>query len=63
MPSLAPANKTEALEMAFENSPVGMCVTENRVVTICNLPIMLGGVFNMGGSAVVNCVSILEAVR
>jgi hypothetical protein len=27
------------------------------------LPIMLGGVFNMGGSAVVNCVSILEAVK
>jgi PAS domain S-box-containing protein len=36
MPSLSPTSKTEALEMAFEHSPVGMCVTENRVVTICN---------------------------
>lgn len=37
MPSaLSPASKAEALEMAFELSPVGMCVTEDRVVTICN---------------------------
>ena len=37
MPSkLSPASKAEALKMAFELSPVGMCVTENRVVTICN---------------------------
>lgn len=36
MPSLAPANKAEAFEVAFEFSPVGMCITEIRAVTICN---------------------------
>lgn len=36
MPSLAPTNKAEAFEIAFEFSPVGMCVTEHRVVTMCN---------------------------
>jgi PAS domain S-box-containing protein len=36
MPSLLPTNKADALEVAFEFSPVGMCVTENRVVTMCN---------------------------
>jgi PAS domain S-box-containing protein len=37
MPStLSPSTKSDALQMAFELSPVGMCVTENRVVTICN---------------------------
>jgi PAS domain S-box-containing protein len=36
MPALAPASKTDILELAFESSPVGMCVTENRVVTLCN---------------------------
>lgn len=36
MPSLAPTNAAEAFEIAFEFSPVGMCITEHRVVTICN---------------------------
>jgi PAS domain S-box-containing protein len=26
----------EALHLAFELSPVGMCVSENRIVTLCN---------------------------
>jgi PAS domain S-box-containing protein len=36
MSSVSPSNKADALAMAFELSPVGMCVTEERVVTLCN---------------------------
>jgi PAS domain S-box-containing protein len=36
MSQLSPADTTEALRMAFELSPVGMCVTEERAVTLCN---------------------------
>lgn len=36
MSSLPPASKAEALQMAFELSPVGLCVTEDRMVTLCN---------------------------
>jgi PAS domain S-box-containing protein len=28
--------RSDALRLAFELSPVGMCVTEERVVTVCN---------------------------
>lgn len=46
MPSLAPTNKAEAFEIAFEFSPVGMCITEERVVTICNAA--FGAMFGYG---------------
>ncbi len=36
MSSLSPAGKSDALQLAFELSPVGMCVTEERFVTLCN---------------------------
>jgi PAS domain S-box-containing protein len=36
MPSLAPTTKAEAFELAFEFSPVGMCITQDRVLRICN---------------------------
>lgn len=36
MSSFSPATTLEALQMAFELSPVGMCVTEERALTICN---------------------------
>ena len=36
MSASSPASKIDALELAFEFSPVGMCVTEDRMVTLCN---------------------------
>lgn len=36
MSALSPVSKAEALQIAFQLAPVGMCVTENRVITICN---------------------------
>lgn len=35
-PSPSPSSTLEALQLAFDLSPVGMCVTEDRVVTLCN---------------------------
>jgi PAS domain S-box-containing protein len=34
--SAAPTDSLQALQLAFELSPVGMCVSENRMVTLCN---------------------------
>lgn len=36
MVSPAPSGRTEVFKLAFEFSPVGMCVTEHRVLTVCN---------------------------
>ena len=36
MPSPLAPSTVEALQLAFDLSPVGMCVTEDRVVTLCN---------------------------
>lgn len=36
MPAQIAASTVEALRLAFDLSPVGMCVTEDRVVTLCN---------------------------
>jgi PAS domain S-box-containing protein len=36
MPELPTAHPLEALRLAFELAPVGMCVSEERVVVLCN---------------------------
>lgn len=34
--SLSRASQADVLQMAFELAPVGMCVSEERVITLCN---------------------------
>lgn len=36
MPSLSAPDTLDALRLAFELAPVGMCVTEERTVVLCN---------------------------
>jgi PAS domain S-box-containing protein len=36
MTKLSAADANQAMRLAFELSPVGMCVTENRIVVTCN---------------------------
>lgn len=36
MDKLSPAGKADALQLAFDLSPVGLCVTEHRSVVLCN---------------------------
>ena len=36
MSTLSRADTDQAMRLAFELSPVGMCVTENRIVVTCN---------------------------
>ncbi|MES2631445.1 MAG: LuxR C-terminal-related transcriptional regulator [Pseudomonadota bacterium] len=40
------ASTVDALQLAFDLSPVGMCVTEERVVTLCNQA--FGAMFGYG---------------